>query len=281
MISCLECNKQYKRLNIFHLSHHGLTEKSYLEKYPDAKIFYDGYTNLISQKTKEGMRKEESWNKFKKFIEDRENKPENLGKYIQKDRILTEEEYNKSYSKERNKRISEARKEFWQENKGKTVEELWGEEKGKNIRKQQSENRQGENNPAFGKVYEKTGSCKAGYYKKQLFRGILEYSYLKFLEKSNIGFKYEPFFIEYTLNNRKRTYHPDYLLEETKKIIEIKPSFYLSEKYFNKEVDAKRQAAEKWCQENGYTYHILTEKDFPIIPYKVAYADPDIEWIRR
>ena len=113
MIICLECNKEYKRLNIFHLKHHGLTEKSYLEKYPDAKIFSEESLKLISEKTKEAMWSDNTRGKFLKGILKRKKMPENLGKYIQKGRTLTNDEYDKSYSKERNEKISKKKSEWW------------------------------------------------------------------------------------------------------------------------------------------------------------------------
>lgn len=279
MTKCLECGKEYKRLNIFHLQKHGLTEKTYLKKYPDAKLYHDGYRDLVSQKTKEGMRKPEVWEKFKKGIQNRDISGENNPFY---GKIHSEETKKKiSENEERAEKISKGRKEWWNGKRGKTVEELYGEEIGTKLRKELSERNSGEGNPAYGKVYERTGSCKLGKYKGQLFRGILEYSFLKYLEKNDIHFSYEPFVIKYKFKNVNRTYHPDYLLKNFNRLVEVKASFHLSKKYFNEEVQAKKQAAEEYCKQHGLTYEILTEKDFPILTYAQAYTDPHVEWIRK
>ena len=285
MIKCLECGKQFKRINIFHLKHHGLTEKLYLEKYPNAEIFSQETKDLISQKTKEGMHKEENWSRYRKGLESRRTTTENLGKFSEKGRLLTEEEFNKSYSKERNEKISKARSEWWIGKVGKTVEDIFGEETGKHIREIKSIQTSGENNPAYGKVYEKSGGSKIGRYKGLLFRGIWEYSYWKYLE--NLGFnildrnevKYEPFKIKYICDNRSRTYTPDFLNIKEKKLIEVKSLYKFKE--MSSMLVAKKQYAEEWCRENGYTYHILTENDFPVLTYSIAYSDPDVEWIRK
>lgn len=284
MITCLECKREFKRLNTFHLKFHNLNEKTYLDRYPHAKLYHENYRNLISQKTKEAMRSEDVKNNFSNAIKDRRNLSENLGKYIKSNRTLTDEEYRKSYSVTRNKKISNARRKYWSNNKGKTIEELWGKEKAENLRKLQSESRLGEKNPAFGKVYEKSGG-KIGKYKGLMFRGIWELSYWKYLE--NLGYNihdesviaYEALKIPYESSTKRRTYFPDFLNKFSKELVEVKSFYKFSE--MSDELFSKKQAAEKWCQENGYVYKILTEKDFPVISYSQAYADKDIVWIKK
>ena len=91
--------------------------------------------------------------------------------------------------------------------------------------------------------------------------------------------EYHPSSIPYVLGITPRNYFPDFKLERCKKIIEIKPQFKVD--IMDDELFSKKQAAEKWCQEIGYTYHILTEKDFPLLTYSQAYADKDVEWIKK
>lgn len=257
-------------------------KKLYIER-PELK-------EIISQKTKEGMHKKENWDKFKKSIEIRSNNDEWKTKlsFSTKERFANMDEQQKKeiyYSEERNEKVSKAKKEWWKSRKGKTPEEIWGEETGKRVRKFRSERAQGEKNPAYGKTYEKCNGGKSGRYKGLLFRGIWEYSYWRYLE--NLGFnindedeiKYEPFKLSYISKNRKRTYTPDFLNKKDKILIEVKSFYKFSE--MSEELQAKKQVAEKWCQENGHVYHILTEKDFPVLSYAQAYADSNIEWIKK
>ena len=240
------------------------------------------YKQRVSEGTKKGMRKPELWKKYQDYIKSRDITGENNPFY---GKHHTEENKQKiSNNKERAEKISKNRKQWWSGNKGKTVEELYGEEVGKKIREIKSEQTRGENNPAYGKVYENTGG-KIGRYKGLLFRGIWEYSFWKYLE--NQGFdihnkdevEYGPFRIKYIRESINRTYTPDFLIKGEKKLIEVKSEYKRS-----KESDVlalKKQAAEKWCEENGYIYQILTEKDFPVLTYSQAYADENIEWIRK
>lgn len=283
MISCLECGVKLKHIG-GHLRKHNISTKEYLQKYPLAVLVSEESKQLTSIKTKEAMSRPDVRKNFEKGIKNREPTTNNLGKFVQKGRILTEEEYSRSYSQERNNKISKARIEWWFDKKDQTIEELWGKDIGKQLRQQQSETRSGENNPAFGKVYEKTGG-KIGRYKGMFFRGIWELSYWKHLESSGINIhdekevQYEPFRLPYISVEKKRTYTPDFLLKKDKKLIEIKSFYKVSE--MSNEFQTKNVAAKEWCSQNGYTYCILTEKDFPVISYRKAYSDPDIVWVRR
>lgn len=184
--------------------------------------------------------------------------------------------------------ISTTKREWWSDGRaGKTVEEIFGKETGQRMRQMKSERMEGEKNPAYGKVYENTGckSTKVGRYKGKLFRGIWEYSYYKHLEERGVDLiqvDYEPFAIPYMLRKKKRTYTPDFLVHSLNHLVEVKTEYTLNvRKRGQKMLEAKREAAIQYCKENGLIYVILTEKDFKIRSYTSAYADPDVEWIRR
>jgi hypothetical protein len=270
MITCNECSKNFNSI-VSHVRKHNLTPKQYLEKYPNSPLMSEEQKNKISSKTKEAManpQTRENYLNSRKAIDYSKIKPI----YDRTDKKIKE----RQYSKERNEKVSEARKKYWEDKKGKTVEELYGEEKGKEIRKNKSIQTSGENNPAYGKVYEKAGRIR-GHYKGLFFRSLWEYSYLKFLESNGYcleDIQYEKIKIKYTKNGSGRTYIPDYYINKDRLLIEIKSKWNIQN---NLELlELKKEAAEKWCLENNSTYHILTEDDFPIFSYAKAKEDKDV-----
>jgi hypothetical protein len=254
-----------------HLRKHNIKAKEYKILYPNALFMDDEQKKIISNKTKNAInqpktkekylesRKKIDYSKFN-FKYDRENKD------IKK----------KMYSQERNKKISEARKKYWEDKKGKTVEQLYGEETGKAIREIKSRQNSGVNNPAYGKIYNNAGRVR-GYYKGYFFRSLWECSFLKFLEENGTHLKdvdYEKINISYTKDGGGRTYTPDYYLPKEKKLIEIKSKWNLQRDA--EDISLKRKAAEKWCKENDSTYQILTEDDFPILKLNQIKNDKNI-----
>jgi hypothetical protein len=190
--------------------------------------------------------------------------------------------------KERSAKISSKKRMWWADGrKGKTYEELYGNDVGIVMRRQKSERMSGEKNPAYGHVYQNAGykNTKVGYYKGKLFRGIWEYSFYKHLEREGIDLsqvEYEPLTIEYTLKGRKRTYHPDFLVKPLNLVVEVKNVYALEKRKRGQPMlRAKKAAAEEYCSTRGLTYRIMTERDFRVIAYSVAYDDPYVEWIRK
>ena len=266
----------FKEFNFIpgHLKKHNLTVEQYKQQYPQSRLTSEELNKITSQSTKEAMRQPEMIEKMKearKKIDYSKNKP-----IFDRN---NQEIKNRQYTPERNKKISEAKKKFWETRKGKSVEEIFGEEKGKKIRQIRSLNSKGEKNPAYGKIYTKIGR-KRGFYKGFFFRSLWEYSYIKFLEQKQIlleDIQYEAIKIKYTVNGSGRTYTPDFFLPKEKKLIEIKSKWYLNA---DKElIKIKKEAAEKWCLENNISYEILTEDDFPILSYKQAKEDKDVKFV--
>lgn len=272
MINCKICGAELKFIGS-HLKKHKILVKEYKEKFPDAQLMTQEQKQLISKRTKEQMHKREIYQKYldsRKKIDYSRLKP----KFDRNDKKIKE----KMYSPERNKKISDARKKWWADKKGKTVEQIYGDEKGALIRETKSQQTKGEKNPAYGKIYNNSGR-RRGFYKNKLFRSLWEYSYMKFLENQNISLEdveYESIIIRYTKNNGGRTYRPDFFIVKERRLIEIKSKWHLKN---DKElIDIKKQAAEKWCKENNALYQILTEDDFPILTYQQAKEDKDIVW---
>jgi hypothetical protein len=234
------------------------------------------YRKRISDGTKNGMHEEEHWKNFEESIKQRDSSYCSLNFKSDLPEIKA-----KIYTEERNGKISEKKTEWWSHNVGKTVEELYGEEVGKNVRETMSKRMTGENNPAFGKVYQNTGRIR-GWYKGLFFRSSYEYSYYKKLEKEGHDLSdvsYEEFKIPYEWNGHKHTYIPDFFIKSEKKIVEIKSTYHIG--IDNGLITTKATAAKKFCEQNGFTYEILTEKDVEIIQSSLFKNDPDVLFCKK
>jgi hypothetical protein len=94
----------------------------------------------------------------------------------------------------------------------------------------------------------------SGWYKGYFFRSLKELSYMIDLDKKGISWQSaEHISISYKDNNINRQYHPDFLVNENI-IVEIKPKRLMN----SIDVKLKKEAAEKYCLENGLKY-ILTD----------------------
>lgn len=275
MISCQICNKEFNFIHL-HLVKHKIDIKTYREMFPNAPLMSEENKKKVSEKTKEAMNTEEMLDKMKearKKIDYTKIKPT----FDRTDPIIKK----KQYSKERNQKISEARKKYWENRKGKTVEELYGEETGKRVRRIRKEQAAGKNNPAYGKVYKNVGRI-SGHYKGMLFRSLWEYSFLKFLENNKYNLndiQYENISIPFIFDGVERTYRPDFYLKKENKLIEIKSKWHLEQD--KALIRCKKEAAEKWCLENNNTYHILTEDDFPILKMNILKNDKDAILLKK
>ena len=172
----------------------------------------------------------------------------------------------------------------WKEKfKGKTIEEIWGEEKGKQLRRHYSETRKGENNNMYGKPSPAgSGNGWCGWYKNWFFRSLKELSYMIYvIERFNLKWetgenkKYKINYLDYAGN--KRTYHPDFLIEN-KFLVEIKPK-----NLWNSDgVKRKQRAAIEFCKQNNFTYK-LTEcvKQITFEEIKQLIEDKKLIFIER
>lgn len=100
----------------------------------------------------------------------------------------------------------------------------------------------------------------SGTYRGITFRSLLELSVIRHLEGEGLvlgaTMLYETTRIPYG-KTKIRTYIVDLTLPQTKTLVEIKPSSRVD----NRNNRAKRLGAEKWCQENGWSYVIVTEEE--------------------
>lgn len=137
--------------------------------------------------------------------------------------------------------------------------------KNKITAKKKSLKMKGENNPMFGKPAPKgSGIGWSGKYKGYNFRSLFELTYLIYLIENNLKFlngESKKFRIQYELDGNKRNYYPDFYLEESKQIIELKPSQLLNTIQNKLKFKA---AKEKY----GNKFKIITEKDLKMLEPK-------------
>lgn len=100
----------------------------------------------------------------------------------------------------------------------------------------------------------------SGTYKGIRFRSILELSVIRYFESEGYelgkDLLYEVCRISYGAN-RNREYIIDLTFPGERVHVEVKPSSRVD----NRRNRMKRLAAQAWCQENGYTYLIVTEQE--------------------
>jgi hypothetical protein len=258
-------------------------QKQHLSEVMTVKYVADPtYRDRISAGTKTGMNKPEARAKFDAYIATRDTSGEHnsfFGKHHTDEakRVIGENEV-------RNSKIAAKRVGWWGAHTRQTVEQLYGEEVGARIRQQMSERVSGELNPAFGKVYDGAGRGKVGRYKNLLFRSSWEYSFYKYLEIQGYDLQtqivYEPIRISYRFNEHSRTYTPDFLLGPEKLIIEVKTINELQREVKQELNNAKFAAAREFCTDKGLEFKVMTENDFPIVSYALAFRDPDVVWLR-
>ena len=275
-VRCLECSRDFKRLNVFHLRMHVLDERSYLLKYPGASLFSQETIDNISRGTRDAMARPDVRKRFMDHMSTRDISGERNPFYGKKH----SDESKKSISdnKERSRKISVKKSEWWSTRRGKTVEELFGEETGRRIRAIKSEQMMGEKSPLFGKVHDNVGGKYRGYYKGKLFRSLFEYSFYKHLERRGTTIdliQHEGIRIPYVLRGKLRTYIPDFLVGTD--LFEIKGVDFQNGKMY----EAKCLAARQYCATNGLSFSVLTQRDFKIINSKTALLDPDVVWLKR
>jgi hypothetical protein len=143
--------------------------------------------------------------------------------------------------------------------KGLKIEDIYGIDKALKMRKNYSINRSGEKNNMYGKPSPQgSGNGWSGWYKGWFFRSLKELSYMIYvIERFNLKWesaekkKFKIDYIDYTGN--KRTYHPDFLIEN-KYLVEIKPKCLWN----SDNVKRKAEAAIEFCSKYNFKYK-LTE----------------------
>ena len=146
-------------------------------------------------------------------------------------------------------------------NARKNYDDRYGAEKSKEIRKKISIKNSGENNAMYGKsvsIY--SGAGTKGWYNEIMFRSLIECSYIHKCVTNGIKIKSaetKDFWVEYNNNGTKRIYRPDFYIEETDTVIEIKHSRFVNTEENQNKFKAAKQKFNKFI--------VLTEKDISYI----------------
>jgi hypothetical protein len=173
---------------------------------------------------------------------------------------------------------------------GKSFYEIWVEKYGVDIaneklndfKNNQSENVSGENNPMFGKP-SPTGSGNgwSGWYKGWYFRSLRELTYMvKVIKRFNLTWEcgeQKSYKIKYiTFDGKERNYFPDFIING-KYIIESKPKRL----WTSDSVIRKKEAAIKFCENNGLKYKLIDIGVLTDEEIKNLYYNGDIKFLPR
>jgi hypothetical protein len=139
-----------------------------------------------------------------------------------------------------------------------TWEEAYGIEHATKMKANKSEKMTGSKNTMFGKPSpKKSGNGWSGRYKNMHFRSLLELSFILKCEKENLkirSMETKKDAIRYEYNGLIRNYFPEFMIEATNEVIELKPRALLKTP-INK---AKFEAAIKV---HGDKFKIITENE--------------------
>jgi len=171
--------------------------------------------------------------------------------------------------------------------KGKSQYKIWVEKYGVEIANNKKKEwvskvgRKGEKNYWYGKTPPYgSGNGWSGWYKNWYFRSLIELSYMiNVIEKYNIKWEtgeLKKYKITFKHNNNFKNYFPDFILNN-KYMIECKPK-----KLWNTNlIIQKKNAAEKFCQENGLIYKLRDIKIISDEKILELYNLGEIKWIER
>lgn len=156
-----------------------------------------------------------------------------------------------------------------------------------------SESRKGEGNPCYGRRMTQAekdeislrmrkkildGSftpntnnrrTKPIYYKGIKFRSTWEILFYY----HNPHIQFESVRIPYVFEGKERVYIPDFLDNENKRLVEIKPK----ELAFSEKEIAKHTAAREWCQNKRYSFEVITQYDLVNLKIPAGEFDESIE----
>ncbi len=172
----------------------------------------------------------------------------------------------------------------------KTVYEWWLIKYGKeeadirlaSAKKKWSASASGKNNPMYGKPAPSgSGNGWKGWYKGHFFRSLRELFYMvNVLEKENLSWinaESRKFSIPYiSFDGNERTYRADFLVEN-KRLVECKPI-----KLHNSPLTKlKAAAAEKFCQEKGWSYELIDPPALSIQEVKELYDSGSVKFMEK
>ncbi len=172
--------------------------------------------------------------------------------------------------------------------KGRSLYQVWLEKHGKEeadirmaaYREKQRINATGENNPMYGKpTPQGSGNGWSGWYKGWFFRSLRELSYvIRVIEANNLKWSSaESIRIPYVdWDGANRTYSPDFIINDNT-LVEIKPSRLIG----SKGVSLKKEAAENFCKNIGWTYELVDQPRMANKEIEDLYDSGEIKFTKR
>jgi hypothetical protein len=144
---------------------------------------------------------------------------------------------------------------------GKSVYSVWVKKYGKEEADKRENKRNkklsisfsGKNNPMYGiPSPQGSGNGWKGWFNNNYFRSLRELMFIIYLNDNNITWiNGETISIKYFFNKKKRTYRPDFIIDD--KIVEIKPKKLQN----TPNVKAKTKALKKYCLKNNLKYEVI------------------------
>lgn len=200
-----------------------------------------------------------------------------ISDFNSKERVLSEEFLQKARDNLSKVSNSKHPYDIWLEKYGKEI----ADQKFMELRIKNSQALSGNKNPMFGKPSPQgSGNGWSGWYKGWFFRSIRELSYvILVLEKNDLKWevpdkKFRIQYIDY--DGKIRNYFPDFIVCD-KIIVEIKPK----KLHNSPKVLAKKIAAIKFCEENGFKYEIIDPPMLAIEKMIDLYTNKDVKFLEK
>lgn len=222
---CMICGRELDRV-ANHLASHNITKKEYLEKFPDAKMMSDEFSERLSNKTKNQWKSQE----FREAVTSavKLSNAKNRDKLVARMKELNKRQKDDPEFREYcSSRRSEGQSNSWKKD---WVRESRVKGMKASFLKDGYTNKQWDKIRGIGGQMYHQGEINGVRY-----RSSYEKYFLEFLFSNNIEFMYEHKYFEYTdLDGKVRKYYPDYYLVKYDLYIEIHPVNLLSERFINK-----------------------------------------------
>ena len=244
LLECPICGEYNLKQLTHHLTwKHNLTKEQFLQQFPDTKLWIDEISERCAKAQSKGIET------FRNNLKDNPHHYDEMYKRRSKRR-----DYASIALK-----VKQTRKERGSDEKTSLrSKQLWQNE---DYRRAQSErmkqqHKNGLTDIAIKKSGRKRYPITLGDNTYNM-RSTWEVSLAIYFYNHNIGFKYEPFTIKYRYMGEIKLYYPDFYLQQSNLIIEVKPLDLCEDE----KVIAKRNA----CIEQGYKYMFITENELKVL----------------
>lgn len=244
LLECPICDEYNLKQLTHHLTwKHNLTKEQFLQQFPNTKLWIDEISERCAKAQSKGI---------ETFRNNLENDPHHYDEMYKR---RSEHRDNASITakikqtrKERNtdERVSKITKQLWQRDDYRKLQS----------NKTKLQHKNGLTDIIVKKSGRKRYTVTLGNSTYSM-RSTWEVDLATYFYNHNIGFKYEPFTIKYRYMGEIKLYYPDFYLQQSNLIIEVKPLDLCKEE----RVIAKKNA----CIEQGYKYMFITENELKVL----------------